>query len=336
LRDPSMKELADYYARLVSWYTLGGFKDEYGTSHKSGHHYKIDYWEVFNEVEAEHRTTPQQYTERYDAVVEALQRVAPHMKFAGLALEAPSREPDYFEYFLNHAHHKPGIPLDMITYHFYATAGADQPPEIQPYTFFEQADHFLDTVRYVESIRQRLSPDTQTDIDELGSIAGNDNRKTSVVIPNSYWNLSGALYAYVYAELANLGIEYAGESQLVGYPTQFPSVTMVDWATGQPNARYWVLKLVHDNFGPGDKLMDTRINTRNVYAKGIITREGKHKVLLVNKRDSTFVLSVPGAATGHVDVVDQQTAFQPPAGGQLRSDEVTLGGLAVAVVTLAK
>ena len=24
LRDPSMKELADYYARLVSWYTQGG------------------------------------------------------------------------------------------------------------------------------------------------------------------------------------------------------------------------------------------------------------------------------------------------------------------------
>ena len=158
LRDPSMKELADYYARLVSWYTLGGFKDEYGVWHKSGHHYKIDYWEVFNEVDFEHQMTPQQYTERYDAVVEALHRVAPHMKFAALALGYPSRGPDYFEYFLNHAHHKPGIPLDMITYHFYATPSADQTPEIQQYTFFDQADHFLDTVRYVESIRQRLSP----------------------------------------------------------------------------------------------------------------------------------------------------------------------------------
>ena len=81
-----MKELADYYARLVSWYTLGGFKDEYGVEHKSGHHYKIDYWEVFNEVDFEHTMTPKQYTERYDAVVEALHRVAPHMKFAGVGL----------------------------------------------------------------------------------------------------------------------------------------------------------------------------------------------------------------------------------------------------------
>jgi hypothetical protein len=144
------------------------------------------------------------------------------------------------------------------------------------------------------------------------------------------------MYAYVFAELAKLGIEYAGESQLVGYPTQFPSVSMVNWETGQPNARYWVLKLLHDNFGPGDKLVDTRVNSSSVYALGVVTREGKHKVLLVNKRDRTRAVSIPGAATGHVDVVDQQTGFQPPAGSQPGSDEVTLGGLAVAVVTLAK
>jgi hypothetical protein len=111
---------------------------------------------------------------------------------------------------------------------------------------------------------------------------------------------------------------------------------MVDWETGQPNARYWVLKLLHDNFGPGDKLMESSTDTPYVYALGVITRSGQHKVLLVNKRDRTFVVSVPGASAGHLDVVDQQTAFQPPAGSQLRSDEVILGGLAVAVVTLGK
>src|SRR5579859_2538830 len=51
LRDPSMKEVADYYARLVSWYTHGGFTDEFGQRHESGFHYKIDYWEALNEVE---------------------------------------------------------------------------------------------------------------------------------------------------------------------------------------------------------------------------------------------------------------------------------------------
>jgi hypothetical protein len=144
------------------------------------------------------------------------------------------------------------------------------------------------------------------------------------------------VYAYVYAELAKLGIEYAGESQLVGYPTQWPSVTMVDWETGQPNARYWVLKLIHGNFGPGDKLIATNMDTPAVYALGFLTRDGQRKVLLVNKHDRTFLASIPGAAGGRLEVVDQQTALQPPAVSQLPGDDVTLSGFAVAVVTLPK
>jgi hypothetical protein len=111
---------------------------------------------------------------------------------------------------------------------------------------------------------------------------------------------------------------------------------MIDWTTGEPNARYWVLKLLHDNLGPGDKLMETQVDSPYVYALGVMARDGRHKVLLVNRRDRTFTVSIPGAAGGHFEVVDQQTAFNPPAGSSLDRDEVTLGGLAVAVVTLGK
>jgi len=38
LRDASAKEVADYYARLLSWYTKGGFTDEFGKKHESGYH----------------------------------------------------------------------------------------------------------------------------------------------------------------------------------------------------------------------------------------------------------------------------------------------------------
>ncbi|HXR76933.1 MAG TPA: hypothetical protein VN737_13215, partial [Bryobacteraceae bacterium] len=233
LRDPSMKELGDYYARLVSWYVNGGFTDEFGKRHESGHHFKVDYWEVLNEIDFEHNMTPEQYTARYDAIVSAIRAVAPQMKFVGLALAMPSDNPAIFEYFLDHKHHKPGIPLDMISYHFYASPSADQTPEIQQFTFFDQADRFIATVRYIEAIRQRLSPETRTTVDEIGSISADDGGQTAAghvtkPIPNSYWNLSGAMFAYVFAHLAELGIDVAGESQLVGYPTQFPSVSMVD------------------------------------------------------------------------------------------------------------
>ena len=49
LRDPTGKELGDYFGRLVSWYTKGGFTDENGKRHDSGYHYKFPYWEVLNE-----------------------------------------------------------------------------------------------------------------------------------------------------------------------------------------------------------------------------------------------------------------------------------------------
>jgi hypothetical protein len=126
LRDPSLKELADYYARLISWYTAGGFVDEFGGKHVSGYHFKIDYWEIFNEIEFEHNTTPEQYTARYDAIAAAILKVAPHMKFVALALASPSQDARYFEYFLNPKNHQPGIPLDLIS--------AFRPPRKPPST----------------------------------------------------------------------------------------------------------------------------------------------------------------------------------------------------------
>src|SRR5207253_9690990 len=86
LRDASFQEVADYYARLLAWYTKGGFTDEYGKQHESGYHYSIPYWEVLNEVDFEHRMTPQTYTRLYDAIVTAMKKVQPELKFAGVSL----------------------------------------------------------------------------------------------------------------------------------------------------------------------------------------------------------------------------------------------------------
>ena len=338
-RDPSLKEVADYYARLVSWYTQGGFTDEFGKRHDSGHHYKIDYWEVLNEVDSEHSMTPQTYTRVYDAIVEAIHRADPKIICVGMGLGSEPRE--YFEYFLNHKNHKPGIPIAMISYHFYAVPSSDETPEVMEHTYWDQADRFLSVVSYIQGIRERLSPETKTDADELGSISADDTEQdkpghVSKPIPNSFWNLCGSMYAYLYVELAKRGVEVAGESQLVGYPTQFPSVSMVDWETGQPNARFWVLKVLRDNFGPGDKLVDTDANVPYVYVQAFVTPEGKHKILVVNKRNRAFAVTLPGAEGAQVQFVDQTTGFQPPASSTLTGNQITLGGFAVAAVTLAK
>ena len=338
LRDPSMKEVADYFARLASGYTQGGFKDEYGQWHASGHHYKVDYWEVLNEVDGEHHITAETYTGLYDAVVEAIRRVDPQMKFVGMALADFS--PRFCEYFLDPKNHKPAIPLDMISYHFYAIPGADEDPYVQQFTLFEQAHQFLREVRYIEDIRQRLSPQTQTTIDEFGIISADDLLQNepghvSKPIPDSYWNLSAAMYAYAFNELSGMGIEAVGMSSGIAYPdNNFPSVTMLDWNTGQPNARYWALKLLIDNVGPGDKQVATTVSLPFIAARAYITPGGKHKVLLVNMRDRPFEVSIPGIKGATEQYVDQSTSFHPAASRTVDGDKVVLQGFEVCILTL--
>jgi len=337
LRDPSMKEVVDYEARVASWYTHGGFKDEYGQWHPSGHHYKPAYWEVLNEVDLEHNISPKFYTALYDAIVPALHRVMPDTKYIGLALAGPTEGPEYFQYFLNPKHHKPGIPLDMISYHFYSGTAPDATPEIQQFTIFEEADKFLTAVRYIETIRKQLSPNTKTFVDELGSFLSEDKApKLPPPIPDSYWNLAGAMWAYTYAHLARLGVDMVAGAELIDYPGQFAATSLSDWDTGKPNARYRVLKLLHDNFLPGDKLVETSLESPYVFAQSFLTHDGKRRILLVNKRDRTLGITIPGGGGARVDVVDQTTGFNPPATTQMNSDVLSLRGLAVAVVTLGK
>jgi hypothetical protein len=337
LRDSSGKALGDYYARLVSWYTKGGFTDENGKVHSSGYHYSFPFWEVLNEVEFEHSTTPEQYTARYDAIVSAIHEVSPDTKFMALALAEPSNEPQYFEYFLNHANHKPGITLDFISYHFYASPSADQNINDWQYTFFDQADRFLATVRYIEPIRKRLSPETKTDTDELGVILPTDNtpNDATVVIPDRYWNAAGALYAYLYIDLAKQGIDIIGESQLVGYPSQFPSVSMMDWKNGKPNARYWVLKLLKDNFHPGDTLVSTKVESgRDFTAQAFLTPSGK-KLLLVNKRNRTVDVALPkDIQMSTLSTVDEASGEGPARTSQPQGETLQLAPFAVVVAGL--
>ena len=346
LRDPSMKEVADYFTRLASWYTQGGFKDEYGQWHSSGYHYKVDYWEVLNEVDFEHHMTPETYTALYDAVVEQIHEIDPGMKFVGLALGTTStlplkyQQPRFFEYFLDHKNHKPGIPIDMISYHFYAEPDEDEPPYVQQFTVFNQADRFLSLIKYVELIRQRLSPQTQTTLNEIGIISADDlvldqPGHISRPIPGSYWNLSAALYAYLYNQISHLGIEAVGMSSGLAYPnTYYPSVTMMDWKTGQPNARYWALKLLINNSAPGDRQVETTSSLPFVDAQAYITPNGQRKILLINKRDRPFEVTIEGIKDATEQHVDQNTNSHPAASRTVDGDKLVLHGFEVCILTL--
>ncbi|MFI5155426.1 MAG: glycosyl hydrolase family 39 [Chitinophagales bacterium] len=331
LRDSSLRELTDYYSRLFSWYTKGGFTDELGKYHESGHNYKISYWEVLNEPDLEHNISVRLYTRMYDAIVMALRQISPSTKFVGISL-AFSNEPDWFNYFLDPKNHGPGIPLDAISYHFYASPSPNQTLEQYQYSFFDQAGGFSNKVKYIESIRRRLSPSTMTTINEIGSIINTDPEK----IPGDYWNLSGALYAYIFLELTRIGIDVAGESQLVGFPTQFPDVSMIDWKNGRPNARYWVLKMIHDHFAPGDNIVSTHIegNEDGILAQAFYTRSGR-TILLANLRNREITLALPAASKGKsIELVDGSTGEGQPVTRKLEEASILLKPFAVAIVNM--
>src|SRR5690606_40451201 len=128
LRDPTCTEVADYFHRLASWYIAGGFTDELGVWHESGHRYRFAYWEVLCEPAVGHRLWPEPYTRLYDAVVARLAPLAPEMKSVGLSLGHVHPQPEYYWHFLDAANHADGVPIDAFSYHFYA-----QPEIVNPF-----------------------------------------------------------------------------------------------------------------------------------------------------------------------------------------------------------
>jgi hypothetical protein len=341
-RDTTLKELVDYYHRLLSWYTKGGFTDEYGNFHKSSHHFKIDYWEVLNEndQDTQHLFTPEQLTNIYDAVVADLSKLNPYMKFSGLALAFPEKGEPYVEHFLDPKKHKAGIPVDMFSYHNYFGSGSPtwetDPAKLakQQYAYFESADNFLNVVNRLDAIKQRLGPNVKTYINELGMLPPGDPSNPDVKIPDNWWVLANASFTYAYVGIVKKGIDVLGIAELIDYPGQFAGTTITHWDTGIPNARYWGMKMLHDGFPVGCKLVASGTQNKEILSQGFITPGGKHKVLLINKTSGVIKAQVANGKNARMDYVDLSTGNKPYAFKKLDSDEVELQPHAVAVITL--
>lgn len=343
LNKSTIRLFAAYEARLAGWYINGGFKDEYGRWHASHHHYKIAYWEVLNEPDLEESITPEEYTRLYDAVVEAVRKVAPAMRFAGPALADPIGQPGFLTYFLDPRNHQPDTLVDLVSYHFYSLPDSDETPETMQRTIFEQADDFITAVRYIDAIRGRLSPSTRTAVDELGSmLPGALAPQLLRPIPNSYWNLAGAMWAYVFGHLAVQGVDVVDAAELIDYPGQVAATTLVNWDTGEPNARYLIAKLLRDDFRPGDRVVEplpaaAELNGPNpgiqIYAQAFVTARGQRRLLLVNKRDWPVDVAVSGAAGGSIETV---SGSAPPAEQHIKGKTIHMPPLGVAVFTLQR
>jgi hypothetical protein len=110
---------------------------------------------------------------------------------------------------------------------------------------------------------------------------------------------------------------------------------MMDWTNGKPNARYWVLKLIKDNFHSGDKLVETKFgqDTTDISAQAFVTPGGR-KLLLINKRNRAVDVSLPDG-TGKVDLatVDEATGDGPARVSQHEGRSLKVSPFSVTVVS---
>merc|ERR1712008_281475 len=71
------------------------------------------------------------------------------------------------------------------------------------------------------------------------------------------WNAAAASFAYAYGRMAELGYKYVGADQLVSgpWPDNEPAVASLNWDTGEPNAKYWAVRMLASELGPGSKAL---------------------------------------------------------------------------------
>jgi len=325
--ETTTKLVADYYGRFASWIINGEFHDEFGSLIGGGPKLGlgrggVTHWEIFNEPEAEHTLSIEQYNKMYDAIVRNIrERVDPNhtIKFFGLSLLGHN-EWDWWNGYLNLSNHEEDV-HDAITngyasFHFYALLSSRT--NITTFTeVWSQLNVFLKEVDTIIKIRDELSPSTKLAINEAGVIPPDDNDNSVEESPPIYYNMVAAFYTVLWSHLSTKGIDIVGSSQYCGCPSilkwnisdrQYPGVTMTNWTTGNGNPRYWALKLIlestnHNN----DQIVYSNViessTTSNseleeVYIQGRITKKGDRIMIIVNKsylQQTVLLPSVPSS-----------------------------------------
>jgi hypothetical protein len=358
LKDPTGKQFADFQARIFQWYTQGGFTDEVGKYHKSGYHFKIEYWGVLNEPSIEKHISVEEYTKIFDAVAKAIHKIDPNVEFFGPEIVGASYVLSYERYFLNPMNHSPSAPpVSWFSFHNYVISNNDPTTWQAKYftnpmgekDFGATAQAFSGLLSEVVKVRDELSPKTKIAVDELGTFDALQQFKPgeesggSVVNTKApyhdynplYWVATGGNWAVNFISAENQGVPLISMTQMVGAPTQSESCSMINWETAEPNAHYWVLSLINSNFGPGDKLVATHSSSSDIVAQASSTAKGR-KILLVNTSNRRISASLADSFKANaleVEVVDEASGERPPRHETVGGTTISLAPFAVAVVS---
>ncbi len=98
----------------------------------------------------------------------------------------------------------------------------------------------------------------------------------------------------------------------------------------------WALKLIIDNFRPGDQVVETSSDSGSVTAKAFVSPRGERKLLVINKRERAFSVDLPEPGATKLQIIDLETGSNPPASTSIAGKSFNLGAFGIAVVTLAR
>ena len=353
--------LGEYYGRLYGYFLNGFMVDEAGTTHtRPGGPLNLTTIELFNEVDYEHGYSVEQYTASFDAVVAGVRAAAGperRIKFVGLNLpniDSGQKVAQWASYFLNASNHaaEGGTALDYLGYHAYPTNGPyTKDPDSFALLFDYVDDYIANHVKAIDAVIAALSPSTRTVLDESGT------DMDGVLGPGSppqnnprYWVAAAGYWAYLYMRSANESstVVQCGASQLMDAPGQEPSVTLLDWASGQGTARFWVVRLLVETVDVGATLRHATSavsaganSTSAVYAMGLsAVKGGGSAVLLINKRNAwaTIALScgAQACACASQRVIDEANGLLPARQAPCDTpNSVTLAPYATVIATLS-
>ncbi len=116
----------------------------------------------------------------------------------------------------------------------------------------------------------------------------------------------------------------------------FPSVTMLNWTTGEGTAKYWTSKLLIETAEiDSDEAVVTQttdVGEINIFSQAFVGKNGRRWVLIVNKRYANVDVSLAGCTGGRMQVINEASGFGPATEVTLTSNTITMAPYAIAVV----
>lgn len=126
------------------------------------------------------------------------------------------------------------------------------------------------------------------------------------------------------------------ELPALGFQPNFPSVTMLNWTTGEGTAKYWTSKLLIETASIGsDQAVITHttdVGDQNIFSQAFIGKDNRRWVLIVNKRYIDVAVILPECVGGRMLTVNETSGFGPAIETTLTSAHLTLSPFAVTVI----